>query len=156
MPVDIGGLAKLDARKTLLRDVFPLVQFGAAIENLGANYRWSTNSYWESRGLDQGVVVDERFPTNFKFGTALITPYKYIVSADLEVNTASMAKTHFGGEYTYNRVLSLRAGLDDLHPTFGVGLFKKFNSFALWVDFSYLTDKVDEGDDVLVSFNLAF
>jgi hypothetical protein len=154
--IDIGGLVKLDARKTFLNPVFPLVQFGAVVENIGANYRWATANYWESRGSDRGVVVDESFPTNFRVGTALVSPYSHIFSADLEINTASMIKSHFGGEYTYKRALSLRAGLDDLHPTVGLGVFKKFDAFALWVDFSYLTDKADEGDDVLVSFDLSF
>ena len=65
-------------------------------------------------------------------------------------------KTHFGGEYTHRRLLSLRAGLDDMHPTFGAGILKRFEGFALKIDLSYMTDKVDEGDDVLISFDVIF
>ena len=154
--VDFGALLKLDMRDYFLASTFPLLQLGAAIENLGANYRWSTGKYWETRGSDRGATVDESFPTNFRVGTALMSPNSHIFSADLEVNTASMITGHFGGEYTYKRALSLRAGLDDFHPTFGLGLFKRFSGFAAWIDFSYLTDKVDEGDDFLVSFDIVF
>jgi hypothetical protein len=154
--VDVGGLVKLDMRRTFMAEVFPLLQLGASAQNMGANYRWSTGKFWESRGSDQGASVEEAFPVNFRTGAALISPNSYIFSTDLEINTASMVKSHFGAEYMYRRILSLRAGLDDLHPTAGLGLFKKFNGFAAWIDFSYLTDKVDEGDDFLVSFDLVF
>jgi len=154
--VDFGSLFLIDARKTFLNPAFPLLQAGLSVENLGASYRWTTGTYWETRGVDQGASVDESFPANFRPGLALSNPGRYMVSADLEINTASMVKTHFGGEYTYDRTLSFRAGLDEWHPTFGIGVFKKFTGFGVWIDFSYLTDKVDEGDDVLVSVDVAF
>jgi len=153
---DFGGLLKLDMRNYFLASTFPLLQLGIAAENLGASYRWTTGKYWETRGSDHGATVDESFPVNFRVGSALISPDNYIFSTDLEINTVGMVTSHFGGEYTYRRTLALRAGLDDLHPTFGLGLFKRFGGFAAWIDFSYLTDKVDEGDDFLVSFDLVF
>ncbi len=67
-----------------------------------------------------------------------------------------MLKTHFGGEYNVNRNLMLRAGLDDFNPTFGFGLFKRMEEFAVMIDLSYLFDKAGEGDDVLVSFDVVF
>ena len=154
--IDIGALVKLDMRKSFLYPAFPVMQIGFAAENLGASYRWSTTSYWNTRGREQGASVDESFPSNFRTGVALNSPGKYIVSGDLEISTASIINTHLGGEYIYNKMLALRAGLFDLHPTFGIGIFKKFNGFGVQVDCSYLTDKVDEGDDVLVSFDVIF
>ncbi len=154
--IDIGALIKIDVRKTFLYPAFPMLQIGVAMENLGASYRWSTGNYWITRGREQGASVDESFPANFRTGLALNSPSKYVVSGDLEISTSSIIKTHLGGEYIYKRLLSLRAGLDDLHPTFGLGFFKKFSGFGARVDFSYLTDKVDEGDDVLISFDVVF
>ena len=154
--VDIGGLVKLDMRKTFLKKTFPLLQAGLAIDNLGANYRWSTGKYWMARGREQGATVDETFPANFRTGIAFMRPGLYTIASDLEINAAGMVKTHVGGEYTYARLLSLRAGLDQGHPTFGIGIFKKLPAFALWVDFSYLMNKVGEGDDLLISFDAAF
>lgn len=154
--VDIGVLTKLDIRRTFLYPVFPLFQAGLAAENLGANYRWTTQDFWQSRGRETGAVVDEPFPANFRLGVALMQPEKYLVSADAEVNTANQFKTHFGGEYTIERTLALRAGLDNLHPTFGAGFFKVVNRVGMKIDVSYLFDKVGEGDDVLISFDVMF
>jgi hypothetical protein len=154
--VDFGLLFKLDMRNSFLNPTFPLMQIGTVVENIGANYRWTTGKYWETQGRERGASIEEKFPTNFRTGVALISPDRYMVTSDLEINTASMVTTHFGGEYIYNRILSVRAGLDDLHPTFGVGVFKKMGGFAAWIDFSYMTDKVGEGDDVLVSFDIVF
>lgn len=154
--IDIGGLVKLDMRKTPLKRTFPLFQAGLSVENLGANYRWSTGKYWTTRGREQGATVAESFPANFRTGIAFMQPGLCAIASDLEINTAGIVKTHVGGEYTYSRLLSLRAGLDQGHPTFGIGVFKKLPAFALWVDFSYLMDKVGEGDDLLISFDAAF
>lgn len=154
--VDLGLLAKIEVKQASLASVFPLVQFGLSVENLGANYRWMTTDQWQSLGREEGSVSKERFPANIRFGTALVSPQKYLVSADMEVNTKSLAKTHFGAEYTYDKLLSLRAGLDDLHPTFGAGFLKKFDKFALQIDAAYLLDKVGEGDDVLMSLDVIF
>lgn len=153
---DLGILFKVDMRSSFLASTFPLMQIGTVVENLGANYRWTTSDYWESRGRERGAAVTETFPTNFRAGVAFNQPEKYVLSADFEVNTATLVKTHIGGEYTYRRTLSIRAGLDNWHPTFGIGVFKKLSGFAAWVDFAYLTDKVEEGDDLLVSFEMVF
>jgi hypothetical protein len=154
--VDLGTLAKFDMRKNALGKISPLLQIGLVAENIGAGYKWSTLDYWQTRGRERGATIEEPFPVNFRLGTAFSSPRKYIVAADFAVNTASMFKTHFGAEYSFNRALAFRAGLDDLHPTVGIGLFKKFESFAIWFDFSYLTDRTGEGDDVLASFDMVF
>jgi len=154
--IDVGILTKLDARRTFLKSLFPLFQAGLAVENLGASYRWTTQDYWQAHGRETGATVDESFPANFRVGAALVQPEKYLVSGDFEVSTVSLVKTHFGAEYTINRTLALRAGLDDLHPTFGAGFFKLVNKVGMRVDVSYLMDKVGEGDDVLFSFDVMF
>lgn len=154
--VNFGLLYKQDMRKTFLKSVFPLLQTGLTIENLGANYKWTTTDYWVERGRDRGATFDEKFPTNFRTGLALISPGQYLLTADLEMNSVSMTRLHIGGEYKYGKSLALRAGLDDSSPTAGIGLFKRFDNFALWIDFAYLSDRVGEGDDLLASFELMF
>lgn len=154
--IDVGVMTKLDVRRTFLNPVFPLLQAGLTAENLGASYRWTTQDYWQTHGRETGATVDESFPANFRLGVAMVRPERYLLAADVEVNTASIAKTHFGGEYTINRSLSLRAGLDNLHPTFGAGFFRLVNRVGMRIDVSYLLDKVGEGDDVLFSFDLMF
>jgi hypothetical protein len=67
-----------------------------------------------------------------------------------------MSRSHFGGEYLAHEYLALRAGLDELHPTFGVGLKYSASSYTVLIDFAYLFDKVDEGDDLLASFDIYF
>ncbi|MEZ5358338.1 MAG: UPF0164 family protein [Candidatus Zixiibacteriota bacterium] len=154
--VDFGALGKFDMRRTPLESVFPLLRVGLSAENIGANYRWTTTNYWNTAGQDQGSTFEETFPVNFRLGLALEQPNSYVLAADFEVDTKSDFRTNLGGEYSINRALSLRAGLDDAHPTFGLGLFKIMRAFAMKVDVSYLLDKVGEGDDVLVSFDLVF
>lgn len=154
--IDLGMMAKLDMRKTFLRNVFPLFRAGLVAKNLGATYKWTTTDYWRTRGQDQGAAVEENFPVNFRPGIAFEKPNAYLLAADIEFTDASVIKTHLGGEYTYRRMYSIRAGLDDMHPTFGAGLLKRFDGFAIKVDLSYLADKVDEGDDFLISFDVIF
>lgn len=151
---DFGGLYKLDLRNTSIKDIFPLLRMGMVIENLGATYKWTTTNYWQTRGAERGATYEEKFPINYRAGVALEKPNSYIVSADFEVNSESQSKFRIGGEYSYRRMLFLRAGLDDGHPTFGTGFFKRFTSFALTIDMSYLTDRVGEGDDILISFDI--
>ncbi|MEE9442436.1 MAG: PorV/PorQ family protein [candidate division Zixibacteria bacterium] len=152
--IDFGGLFKLDMRKTTLKNVIPLLRMGMVVENLGATYKWTTTSYWQTRGSERGSTYEEKFPINYRTGIALEKPDKYIFSADFEVNSESQSKLHLGGEYSYRKMLFLRAGLNDGHPTFGTGFLKIFTSFALAIDLSYLTDRVGEGDDILVSFDV--
>ncbi len=154
--VDFGVHSKLDLRKTPFAKIIPLAQFGFVVENIGANYKWTTTNYWQTLGQERGSSYDEKFPTNFRLGTALIRPNVGLLAADFEVNTKSQIVPRLGAEYTPYRELAFRTGLDDMHPTFGVGLFKKFERFALWLDISYLFDKVGEGNDLVASFDLMF
>ncbi|MFH1699918.1 MAG: PorV/PorQ family protein [Candidatus Zixiibacteriota bacterium] len=152
--IDFGGLYKMDVRKTSLKNIFPLLRFGLVVENLGASYKWTTGNYWLTRGSERGATYEEKFPINYRAGIAFENPDKYILSADFEVNSESQSKFHVGGEYSYQKMLFLRAGLNDGRPTFGSGFLKRFTSFALAIDISYLTDRVGEGDDILVSFDV--
>jgi hypothetical protein len=154
--VDFGLLTKFDISKTAFGRLAPLVQAGAVVENIGATYKWTTSNYWQTLGREQGATFDEKFPVNVRLGGALVRPNFGILAADVEINSASILKTHFGAEYQLYQELVLRAGLDDIRPTFGVGLYKKFDKFGVLVDLGYLMDKVDEGNDVLMSFDLLF
>lgn len=154
--VDLGGMYPLPVKQPFLKRYVPLVQMAMVVQNLGANYRWVTGKYWEGRGVERGASVDEAFPTVFRPGLAFLYPGKYTAAIDLEMTTASMIKSHFGVEYTPHRLLALRAGLDDMHPTMGIGLFKRFDKIGLWIDLAYLTDKVGEGDDLLISLEMVF
>ncbi|MCK5127082.1 MAG: hypothetical protein KAR42_12585 [candidate division Zixibacteria bacterium] len=154
--VDFGALSRIDLRRTFLRPVFPLLRFGATVENLGANYKWTTTKYWNTVGRSQGATFEESFPIKYRLGLALEQPNRYVLAADFEVSSRSIVKTHLGGEYSLNKALALRAGLDDSHPTFGAGLFKLMGDFAMKIDIAYLMDKAGEGDDVLISFDIVF
>lgn len=154
--VDFGALGKFDIRKTPLKPIFPLLRVGLAVENIGANYRWTTTNYWNTAGETQGSTFKEPFPVNYRIGLALEQPSSYVLAADFEMDSKSVFRTSLGGEINVNRAIALRAGLDDAHPTFGFGLLKVMSSFAMKVDASYLLDKVGEGDDLLISFDLIF
>ena len=153
---DFGVLSKLDLSRTAVGKVVPVFQAGLAVENIGANYKWTTTNYWQTLGQELGSSFDERLPLTFRLGIAAGRQGLFLVAADFAANTASVLKTHFGGEYIAYRDLCLRAGLDDRHPTLGAGLTKKFDKLAIVFDFAYLMDKAGEGNDLLGSFELRF
>lgn len=154
--VDMGLLAKFNLSKSAFGRIAPLVQAGVVVENIGAAYKWTTTNYWATLGQERGATFDEKFPVNYRLGGALVRPEFGMLAADVEINSASILKTHVGAEYQVYRELMLRTGLDDFHPTFGAGLYKRFETFGLFVDLAYLMDKRGEGDDVLVSFDVMF
>jgi hypothetical protein len=153
---DIGVLSKFDLSRTSFGGIVPLAQLGAAVENIGASYKWTTTNYWQTLGQEIGSTFDEKFPVNYRFGGALVRPGFGVLAADVEMNSASIFKTHFGAEYQVYQELVLRTGLDDLHPTFGFGVYHKVNKFGLFIDAAYLLDKAGEGDDFLMSLDLMF
>lgn len=154
--IDVGGLARIDMKSTAVAEYLPLIQTGLSVENIGASYRWTTNEFWQGRGYDRGASIDEKIPTTFRGGTAFIRPGRYLLAIDAEINTLSRFRTHVGGEYLFYKMMALRAGLDDSRPTFGLGLTKELKRFVATIDISYLTDKVGEGDDFMVSFDFVF
>jgi hypothetical protein len=153
---DLGALVIFPMDNTSLRKYLKTTQFGLAVEGIGAQYRWVTTPYWQTRSRETGAAVDEKFPVNYRAGVAFKSRYNTILTADFDINTASMSRTHFGGEYRAHELFALRAGLDDLHPTFGVGLTYKAKGYSVMIDFAYLLDKVGEGDDLLASFDIYF
>ncbi|MDD4050719.1 MAG: UPF0164 family protein [candidate division Zixibacteria bacterium] len=153
---DFGFQGRFDLSKTAFGGIVPSAQVGLVVENIGATYKWTTSNYWQTLGQEQGSTFDEKFPVNYRLGGALVRPGFGILAADVEMNSASIVKTHFGAEYQLYQELVLRTGLDDLHPTFGFGLYKEIDKFALFIDLAYLMDKVGEGDDFLMSLDLMF
>lgn len=153
---DLGALAKIDIKKTFLGKIFPVFRAGFTAKNIGASYKWTTTDFWRSYGREQGTTVSEDFPVYYRMGVGLEKNQRYLFTADTELNSASMFKTHIGGEYNVNPDLALRSGLDDWHPTFGIGLNKQLSDFNIAVDISYMFEKVGEGNDFLVSFDVIF
>ena len=155
--VDFGVLAKIDLRSSFLRSSFPLLRVGLAGDNFGARYRWTTTEYWRSHGLEQGATTEEDFPEVYRLGAVLEQPGRYLLTTDLEVQSTGKGETHVGGEYTYRRLLVLRAGLDSGHPTFGLGVFRQLGDSRMIVcDFAYLLGKAGAGDDLLLSLEFQF
>ncbi len=154
--VDLGALSKIDIQETYIGRAFPLFRAGFVVENIGANYKWTTTDFWQSLGSDRGSTITEDFPVYYRLGLGFEKPRQYLLTLDLEYNSAAMFKSNIGGEYNLNRALALRTGLDDFHPTFGIGLSKLFTDFTVMFDFSYLFDKTGEGDDFLASFDIVF
>ncbi len=154
--VDFGIMGIFNMSKTAVGSLFPSLRAGLVVENAGASYRWTTTDFWEDYGRDQGSSVDEDFPLNIRGGIALARIDNYLFAADFEYRTSEISRFRFGGEYTIERMLTLRAGFDDFDPTFGIGLRHTLKKMVLQIDAAYLFDKVGEGDDLLISFDLLF
>jgi hypothetical protein len=63
---------------------------------------------------------------------------------------------HGGAEYRLHDMFVVRAGLDDLHPTFGFGVEKAFASSDKGEDDPLVLSEQDESKDVRLSIDYVF
>ncbi|MCK4656318.1 MAG: hypothetical protein KAT85_04780, partial [candidate division Zixibacteria bacterium] len=62
---------------------------------------------------------------------------------------------HAGAEYSLNDLLRLRAGLDDLHPTFGFGIQKALSTKRIEEDYPG-AEEVDPDGGIRLTIDYAF
>ncbi len=133
------------------------ITVGLVVNNLAATYPWTTNDYWERYSDNPGVSQDDEFPILVGFGLSFKTFKRKLITAfDIEKNTKQTAKARFGGEYMVDKMLRLRAGLNQGRLTAGLGLAQEINKFTLLFDYAFSAEKADEGSDHIISLNMVF
>lgn len=133
------------------------ITVGLVVNNLAATYPWTTNDYWERYSDNPGVSQDDEFPVLVGLGLSFKSFKRRLITAfDIEKNNKQTAKAKFGGEYTVDKMLRVRAGLNQGQLTAGLGLAQNINKYTLLFDYAFSAEKADEGSDHIVSLNIVF
>ena len=132
------------------------LRVGAAVENLGMRYSWASGEYWKKYDL-LGSSSKEEFPINLRFGASyLLWDDRILVCSEIDKNAKQKEKIHFGVEGWILESLAGRAGYDKGSWTLGMGLKHKMRSKILGFDYAFVSSRVDDDPDHLISVQLEF
>jgi len=127
------------------------IKIGLVLDNLSAQYSWGSG--------DEGLraAPDDAFPVSVGLGVSFRAFNRQLLLAvDGEKNLEQDPVFRFGGEYLYRDLMTLRAGLDNGHMTFGTGFPFKIGQADLFINYAFADDRVDEGSDHLFSLQVKF
>jgi hypothetical protein len=134
----------------------PKLRLGAAVENLGMKYSWTSGDYWKKFDL-LGSSSKDNFPVNLRFGASyLLLKDRILVSSEIDKNEKQKEKIHLGVEGWILERLAVRAGYDEGSLTLGMGLRQKMRSTFLSFDYAYVASRVGDDPDHLISLQLEF
>ncbi|KPL02869.1 MAG: hypothetical protein AMJ73_08090 [candidate division Zixibacteria bacterium SM1_73] len=133
------------------------LRLGAAVENLGMRYSWTSGDYWKKFDLLGSSSKDE-FPINLRAGVSyLLLEDRILLSTEVEKNEKQTGRIHFGLEGWILESLAVRGGYDRGSLTLGMGLRQKMGgSTILGFDYAYVGSRVDDDPDHLISLQLEF
>jgi len=133
------------------------LRLGAAVENLGMRYSWTSGDYWKKFDLLGSSSKDE-FPINLRAGVSyLLLEDRMLLSTEVEKNEKQTERIHFGLEGWILESLAVRGGYDRGSLTLGMGLRQKMGgSTILGFDYAYVGSRVDDDPDQLISLQLEF
>ena len=132
------------------------LRLGVAVENLGMKYSWTSGDYWKKFGLDGSSSKDE-FPVNLRFGVSyLLLDDRILVCSEIDKNEKQEEKIHLGIEGWILENLAGRAGYYKGSLTLGMGLKQKLGSTILGFDYAFVSSRVDDDPDHLISLQLEF
>ena len=132
------------------------LRLGAAVENLGMKYSWTSGDYWKRFG-EQGSSSKDEFPINIRFGASyLLLEDRILLCSEIDKNEKQKEKIHLGIEGWILENLAGRAGYDKGSLTLGMGLRHKTGSTILGFDYAFVSSQVDDDPDHLISLQLEF
>lgn len=132
------------------------LRLGAAVENLGMKYSWTSGDYWKRFDLLGSSSKDE-FPINIRFGASyLLLEDRILLCSEIDKNEKQKEKIHLGIEGWILENLAGRAGYDKGSLTLGMGLRHKTGSTILGFDYAFVSSQVDDDPDHLISLQLEF
>ena len=132
------------------------LRLGAAVENLGMKYSWTSGDYWK-RFDRRGSSSKDEFPINLRFGASyLLLEDRILVCSEIDKNAKQKEKIHLGIEGWILENLAARAGYDKGSLTLGMGLRQKMRSTILGFDYAFVSSRVDDDPDHLISLQLEF
>lgn len=132
------------------------LRLGAAVENLGMKYSWTSRDYWKRFG-ERGSSSKDEFPVNLRFGASyLLLKDRILICSEIGKNEKQKQKIHLGIEGWILQNLAARAGYDQGSLTLGMGLKHKLGSIILGFDYAYVSSQVGTDPDHLISLQLEF
>ncbi len=134
----------------------PKLRLGVAVEDIGMKYSWASGDYWQQFGL-LGSSVKEEFPFNFRVGASyLLLEDRILLSSEFEKNQKQGARIHLGAEGWALENVAGRIGYDRGSFTLGLGLRQKIQSAILGFDYAFITSRVEDDADHLISLQFEF
>ena len=134
----------------------PELRLGAAVENLGMKYSWTSGEYWKRHDL-LGSSVTEEFPFHIRVGASyLLLEDRILISSEFDKNEKQEGKIHLGMEGWALQNVAGRIGYDRGSLTFGLGLKHKIQSAVLNFDYAFITSRVEDDADHLISLQFEF
>lgn len=132
------------------------LRLGAVVENLGMKYSWTSGDFWKKFDL-LGSSSKENFPVNLRFGASyLLLKDRILISSEIDKNGKQKENVHLGVEGWILEKLAARAGYDRGSLTLGVGLRQKMRSTTLGFDYAYVSSRVGDDPDHLISLQIEF
>lgn len=132
------------------------LRLGAAVENIGMKYSWTSGDYWKKFDL-LGSSSKENFPISLRFGASyLLLKDRILISTEIDKSEKQKEKIHLGVEGWILEKLAARAGYDKGSLTLGMGLRQKMRSTILGFDYAYVSSRVGDDPDHLISLQLEF
>jgi hypothetical protein len=152
--INIGFMMMVDSLFTYgAMDNKPItdINIGLIFNHISAKYPWTSESE------ELAATQDDKFPIVIGLGgSCRLLDRKLLLAADFEKNTKQNPFIRFGGEYNINNRMYLRSGMNDGAIATGVGFNIDLKKWLLNVDYSYLFDRVDEGNDHIIGFQFRF
>ena len=130
----------------------PNLMFGLVLRDNMSKYTWNTDKLWE-----RGTSTTYRFPKILRAAVAYRIPQEWLlVTAEVEDSEEQLRRFHLGAEVSFRQVGAIRLGLDDLMPTFGLGLYVDLFGREASVNYSFVAERYGPGFDHIFSwtFNL--
>ena len=136
----------------------PELRLGVAVENLGMKYSWTSGDYWKRIDSDiLGSSVTEEFPFNLRFGVSyLLLEGRILLSSEIDKSEKQEAKIHLGVEGWALENVAGRIGYDRGSLTLGLGLRHKIQTAVLGFDYAFITSRVEDDADHLISLQFEF
>lgn len=134
------------------------IRGGVTVRHLGAKYRWNNEDYILEHTTEVlSTIQEDQVPIEIGVGgSARFLDSKLLLSSDVKFTTESSAFFHGGAEYTPTNETALRLGYSDTRFTAGAGYLFKLGKQMLAIDYAFTTDRADEGNEHIFSFDLLF
>jgi hypothetical protein len=132
---DVGAMMYLTRDENLPEQIpVETLRLAVVVRHITAKYPWNTGDYWQSQGRLGSDVTDE-VPLTVVVGTsASLLNSKLLLAADGEKTQHKTVKMNIGAEIAPVRYATLRTGLAQGRPTFGLGLFTEIGDVAMQID----------------------
>jgi hypothetical protein len=156
---DLGGILFIDElfdrnrrEDMAVRDI----RAGLTVRHLGKVYKWDSENYnvRYSPG-SESTSQEDRVPIEIGLAaSARFLDRKLLVASDLVKIEKQDPVWHVGAEYFVRPEFALRSGYYQGRFTAGTGYVFTIGSTTLAVDYAFTTDRVDEGSEHIISFDL--